>query len=73
MWISSSDLNPIIDHEAILLGDGTVESVRRVDPDETFGLFSVQNYTVLESNTDCQVLKVSSDNKNLFPGCSLKY
>ncbi len=58
MWISSYDLNPIIKHETVRLGDEVVESARRVDPVEKFGLSAAQTYTVPESNKNCQVLKV---------------
>ena len=59
MWISSSDIITVINREPVSLGDETVRSVERVDPVETFGLFSVQTFTVMESNENCQVLKVN--------------
>lgn len=59
MWISSNDLIEVINREPVTLGDEIVESVQLVDPLEKFGLFSVQTFTVTESNENCQVLKVS--------------
>ena len=57
MWILSDDLGII--PEDVRLGDEIVKSVARVDPEETFGLLSVQTFTVTESTESCQVLKVS--------------
>ena len=62
MWISCSDMNPVINREPVHLGDETVESVERIDPVEKFGLSSVQTFIVTESITNCKVLKVSLDN-----------
>ena len=68
MWISSTDddlLMPfnnffqVINREPVLLGSEIVESAQVIDPLETFGLFSVQNFAVTESFENCQVLKVS--------------
>ena len=59
MWISSSDMNPVINRDLVFLGEETVESVRRVDPVEKFGLYSVQNFTITEVDANCQIVKVS--------------
>ena len=60
MWISSTDdLFQVINREPVLLGDEIAKSVQVVDPLETFGLFSVQNFSVTESCENGQVLKVS--------------
>ena len=59
MWISSTDLFQVINREPVLLRGEIVKSVQVVDPLETFGLFSVQNFAVTEFCEDCQVLKVS--------------
>ena len=59
MWIASSDLIPVIKREPVFLGDETVKSIGRVNPVEKFGLFSVQTFTVAETNENCQILKVS--------------
>ena len=49
----------VINREPVLLRGEIVKSVQVVDPLETFGLFSVQNFAVTEFCEDCQVLKVS--------------
>ena len=68
MWIASTDedllisfnnLFQIINREPVPLGDEIVKSVQAVDPVETFGLLSVQTFTVTESSENGQVLKVS--------------
>ena len=59
MWISSSDMNPVINCDLLFLGGDTIERNQRVDPVEIFGLFSVQAFTVIETNANCQVLKVA--------------
>ena len=59
MWISSSDMNPVINRDLLFLGGETIERNQRVDPAEIFGLFSVQAFTVIETNANCQVLKVA--------------
>lgn len=59
MWITSSDMNPVINHDLLFLGGETIERNQRVDPVEIFGLFSVQAFTVIETNANCQVLKVA--------------
>lgn len=68
MWISSTNENlliplhnlfQVINREPVLLGGEIVKGVQVVDPLETFGLFSVQNFAVTESCENCQVLKVS--------------
>ena len=59
MWISSSDMNPVINRDLLFLGGETIERNQRVDPVEIFGLFSVQAFTVIETNANCQVLKVA--------------
>ena len=64
MWISSTNDDllkfvQVINREPVPLGDEFVKSVRVVDPLETFGLFSVQSFTVTESGENCHVLKVS--------------
>ncbi len=57
--MSSTDLIQVINREEVRLGDDTVKSVARVDPVDTFGLFSVQTFTVSEFNENCQILKVN--------------
>ena len=59
MWITSSDMNPVINRDLLFLGGETIERNQRVDPVEIFGLFSVQAFTVIETNANCQVLKVA--------------
>ena len=59
MWISSSDMNPVINRDLLFLGGETIERNQRVDPVEIFGLFSVQAFTAIETNANCQVLKVA--------------
>ena len=60
MWISSNDMIPVIERETISLGDENYVSVRRVDPVQTFGLFSVQIFTAGETTKDsCGILEVS--------------
>ena len=59
MWISSSDMNPVINRDLLFLGGETIERNQRVDPVEIFGLFSVQAFNVIETNANCQVLKVA--------------
>ena len=66
MWISSADADllnifqvQVINREPVPLGDEIVKSVQVVDPLKTFGLFSVQAFTVSESSENCHVLKVS--------------
>jgi len=68
MWVSSTDDDllilfntsfQVINREPVPLRDEIVKSVQVVDPLETFGLFSVQTFTVTESSENCQVLKVS--------------
>ncbi|XP_020612511.1 uncharacterized protein LOC110050878 [Orbicella faveolata] len=75
MWISSTaddllilfnNLLQVINREPVPLGDEIVKSVQVVDPLETFGLFSVQNFTVNESSENCQVLKVLKVEENTF-------
>ena len=71
MWMSSADddlLFPfqVINREPVLLGGEIVKSARVVDPLETFGLFSVQNFEVTESCENCQVLKVSLGTSYIF-------
>ena len=52
-------MNPVINRDLLFLGGETIERNQRVDPVEIFGLFSVQAFTVIETNTNCQVLKVA--------------
>jgi len=64
MWIASTDDDflkffQVINREPVPLGDEIVKSAQVVDPLETFGLFSVQTFTVTESSENCHVLKVS--------------
>ena len=59
MWISSSDMNPVINRDLLFLGGDTIERNQRVDPVEKFGLFSAQAFTVIETNANCRVLKVA--------------
>ncbi|KAL9951373.1 hypothetical protein ACROYT_G044026 [Oculina patagonica] len=66
MWTSSTDLIQVINREEVRLGDDTVKSVARVDPVDTFGLFSVQTFTVSEFNENCQILKVVKVEENTY-------
>lgn len=60
MWISSSDMIPVIERETIFLGDENVLSVGQVNPVQEFGLFSVQTFTEVGSTKDsCEILEVS--------------
>ena len=61
MWISSTNdgLFQVINREPVPLGDEIVKSSQVVDPLDTFGLFSVQTFTVPESSENCQELKVT--------------
>lgn len=60
MWISSSDMIPVIERETIFLGDENVVGVGRVDPVQKIGLFSVQTFTEVESTKgSCEILEVS--------------
>ena len=61
MWLASHDfIQRIAEQEVILLGDENVESIRRVDPVQTFGLFSVQKFAEVEpAKGSGQILKVS--------------
>ncbi|KAJ7330574.1 hypothetical protein OS493_022187 [Desmophyllum pertusum] len=64
MWISCSDMNPVINREPVHVGDETVESVVRIDPLEKFGLSSVQTFIVTESSTNSEVLKALKVEEN---------
>lgn len=60
IWLAPRDLIQHIEQEWILLGDGNVESIRQVDPVQTFGLFSVQKFVGVEpAQGSSQILKVS--------------
>ncbi|PFX22739.1 hypothetical protein AWC38_SpisGene12697 [Stylophora pistillata] len=65
IWISSDELISVINCEPVSLGDENVQSVERVDPVETFGLFARQTFTVVESNEKCQALKVLKVEENI--------
>ena len=56
--ISSRESTEVIICEPVSLATETVKSVQRVDPVQTFGLFARQTFTVVESNENCQELKV---------------
>ena len=63
--VVSSDLMPTLNNNPVFLGDDQgVISVSGIDPVETFGLYSVQNFSVVSSNKDSQVVKVK---KNTYP------
>ncbi|XP_068748432.1 uncharacterized protein [Montipora capricornis] len=50
MWFSSRELIKVIECQRIFLGDERVKKIGRVDPVQTFGLFSVQPFTIVESS-----------------------
>ena len=56
--ISSRESTKVIICEPVSLAPETMSSFQQVDPVETFGLFARQTFTVVESNKNCQVLKV---------------
>ena len=50
MWFSSRELIKVIECQRIFLGDERVKKIGRVDPVQTFGLFSVQPFSIVESS-----------------------